>query len=299
MPTVTSYRNGLTAGMPGRNPNPSKRGNVTGWSAAAVRRHTKWLYSVDTLRLDGHGFALTLTMRDIPESATQLHTIRDTFMKRLEALGAVRSHWVIEWTKRGRPHLHAAVYFRDFEGLPEGFRTELLMGELIIHSWVNVARKYGTSPNAQHWDLIDGPLGWLQYLSKHAARGVKHYQRSGHPEGWERTGRLWGYRGKWPVDAPARYDMSREAYWRYRRLVRSWRVSDARMRPLSPKRGAATRGDVVKHARRMLASSNPKLSAVRGVSDWIPESVNLALIGLLIADGFDISERTETPSADS
>ena len=291
---MTSYRNGSTAGVAGRNPSPSKRGVVTGWSAGAVRRHTKWLYSVDTDRLDGEGFAFTLTMRDTPSSADEFHALRRAFVMRLDRMGATRIHWVIEWQRRGTPHIHAAVYFRDpHPDLPDGWNSTEFRAGLVISAWVAVVARYGANLNAQAWASIDGPLGWLQYLSKHAARGVRHYQRSGHPEGWSRTGRLWGHLGDWPVDLPARYDLSREAFWRYRRLVRAWRIADARSRRLSPKPGAPDRGDVVRLARRMLASNNPKLSAVRGVSDWLPESVTLAFLALLISEGFEISERVE------
>ena len=288
MPTVTSYRNGSTAGMAGHNPNPSKRGKVSGWSAAAVRRHTKWLYSVDTEELDGYGFALTLTMLDTPATAKEFHALRKAWLRRTDRMGAVRVHWVIEWQERGTPHLHVAVYFRDFDSLPAGFRKSAVMGPMLLGAWRELATRYRAGSKGQHWASIDGPLGWLKYLSKHASRGVKHYQRAGHPEGWDSTGRLWGHGGEWPSEAPGRYSMSREAFWRYRRLVRAWRVSNARLS------GNVAR---ISYARKMLACPQRKLSAVRGVSDWVPESVTLALIGLLISEGYDVVELSS--SADS
>lgn len=284
MPTVTSYRNGSTAGMAGFNPSPSKRGNVTGWSAGAVRRHTKWLYSVDTEALDGQGYALTLTMRDTPASAVEFHALRRAWLMRLDRLGATRVHWVIEWQRRGTPHLHAAIYFRELPEMPPGFNSAAITPVVMLDAWTAVADRFGATLAGQHFNPIDGPLGWLQYLSKHASRGVKHYQRSGHPEGWDKTGRLWGHGGDWPVDAPMRHDMSREAYWRYRRLIRAWRVADARASG-DPKR--------IRYARKMLACPNPRLSAVRGVSDWVPEAVNVGLLALLIAEGHEISEKSE------
>lgn len=277
MPTVTSYRNGSTAGSAGGNPNPAKRSTIKGWSPAAVRRHTKWLYSVDAPALDGDGFALTLTMRTTPESADAFHRLRSAWIKRAERMGATRIHWVIEWQRRGTPHLHCAVYFAPGE-TPDYAAARLIAG------WVVVAGDYGAQLPGQHFDGIDGALGWLKYLSKHAARGVKHYQRSGHPEGWDRTGRLWGHAGAWPVDAPMRFDMSMAAYHRFRRLVRAWRVADARAS------GSASR---IAYARRMLKCPEPRLSAVRGVSDWLPEDVSLQLVALLELEGHEITQRVE------
>lgn len=277
LPTISVYRNGATAGMAGGNPTPSKRSTIKGWTAAAVRRHTAWLYSIDAPALDGVGIALTLTMRDTPAAAAEFHALRRAFVMRAERLGAVRWHWVIEWQKRGTPHLHCAIYF------PQGTDVDEIGGHLIV-AWRAVASEYGAALPSQHYDVIGGPLGWLKYLSKHASRGVKHYQRSGHPEGWDRTGRLWGHGGEWPAEKPMRFEMDREAYWRYRRLVRSWRIADAR------KSGDASR---IRYARKMLQSSDPKLSAVRGVSDWVPEAVASEFVALLVADGFLVLQRDD------
>lgn len=284
MPTVTSYRNGTTAGMAGGNPAPVKRSTVKGWSSGAVRRHTKWLYSIDAPRLSGDGYALTLTMKETPASAADFHAMRRAFLMRLDRMGAVRHHWIIEWQKRGTPHLHLAVYFDQVN--PETEQNPELPSRpesMIIH-WLAVAAPYGAQLRAQHYNSISGALGWLQYLSKHAARGVKHYQRQGSPAGWEKTGRLWGYGGSWPVDEPMKFDMSREAYWRYRRLVRAWTIADAR------KSGIASR---MVFSRRMLSCPQPKLSAVRGVSGWVPEDLTLQFVALLESEGFEIVQKVD------
>ena len=272
MPTVTAYRNGSTAGIGGGNPNPKKRDVVKGWTAGAVRRHTSWLYSVDAPQLDGVGYALTLTMRDTPATADDFHAMRKAFMMRVSRLGASRTHWVVEWQRRGTPHLHCAIYFPDDVAAAS---PGMSLPAQMVFGWLDISEHLGAQKAAQHFDVIDGDLGWLQYLSKHAARGVKHYQRSGHPAGWQRTGRLWGHGGNWPVDAPMKFDMTQPAYWRFRRLVRSWRIADAR------KSGDSKR---IKYARRMLSCGDRRLSEVRGVSDWLPEEISLQLIALLEQD---------------
>lgn len=278
MPTLRLYPNGLTMGVKGGNPNPPKRGVVKGWTAGAVRRHTRWLYSVDAPALDGVGYALTLTMRDTPATSDDFHRLRNRWEVAARRLpGFLRLHWVVEWQRRGTPHLHVAVYYRE----PSGMHLDKLMG-----AWLSGASEYGARVSGQHWNEITGPLGWLQYLSKHAARGVRHYQRNGHPKGWDKTGRLWGKSSGWPLLEPVELTISREDFHRYRRLVRSWRVADARAS------GDARR---VALARRMLACPDPRLSAVRGVSDWVPESVSLTLLGLL-GTSADSSSRDSAPS---
>jgi len=282
---VTAYRNGSTAGIGGGNKNPSKRSTVKGWSQGAVRRHTKWLYSIDAPRLTGAGFALTLTMKKTPATSEEFHAMREAFFKRVLRLGATRYHWVVEWQRRGTPHIHAAVYFPEVEpGSFHDMPENLSLPETLIAAWLISATKYEPHVGAQDYKPIDGALGWLAYLSKHAARGVKHYQRSGSPAGWEKTGRLWGKGGEWPTDEPMKFDMSNPAYWRYRRLVRSWTIANARQS------GKASR---IAYSRRMLSCSTPNLSAVRGVSGWLPEDISLQLVGLLESEGHSIVQRVD------
>lgn len=284
MPIGKLYLNGLTMGA-GGNPNPTggKRGKVEGWSAAAVRRHTRWLYSVDTQNLDGHGWSITLTLRDCPPSPEDWARLRKEWLDQVRAAGIIlRTHWVVEWTRRKVPHMHCAVYLR--EDLPASEVYAVLVG-----TWLRLASRYGAGPKGQHLAPIDGPLGWLEYLSKHAARGVAHYQRNGKPPGWEKTGRLWGHTGAWPVEEPAEVTITREEFFRFRRLVRSWRVADARRELLEAPAGApgALQREKARRrlvfARGMLRSADPDLSRVRGVSEWIPEGLGMAL--LLIASG--------------
>lgn len=276
---VSAYVNGSTAGSP---PPPqsherAKRGIVKGWSTAAVRRHTKWLYSIDSDQLDGLGLAVTLTVRETPASAAEWTATRRSFIMRLERAGIIRVHWLTEWQRRGAPHLHCAIYF------PAG--TDYLTAfKLILTAWLDVAGVYGALATAQDIKRIDGVKGWLQYLSKHASRGVRHYQRMGSPSGWEKTGRLWGHGGTWPEVEPLQFVLARSTGHRYRRLVRAWTIADAR-KSADPKR--------IKWARRMLTCHDVKLSPVRGVSGWVPEVVSLSLIALLIDQGEGVIQRVQ------
>lgn len=302
MPVVTSYLHGSTAGVPPtvNSHQRAKRDRITGWSAGAVRRHTKWLYAVDDLGLDTDGevgFALTLTMRDTPPSATALHALRRAWIERLRRRGLVRLHWVIEWQRRGVPHLHCAAYF-DSAAVHDlsGSVDVRAMGPIAAAEWVLIADDYGAQLHGQHVAPIDSAVGWAKYLSKHAARGVAHYQRQGKPAGWESTGRLWGHTGDWPVVEPNRLHLTMRGFHRYRRLVVAWRLADARAELVAAttpdqRRKAAQR---VAYARRVLSSSDRRLSAVRGISEWIPPEVNDRLLELLAAEGHVVSEVPDT-----
>jgi hypothetical protein len=98
----------------------------------------------------------------------------------------------------------------------------------VVAAWREVAGEYGVALDAQFVTPITGPEGWLQYLSKHAARGVRHYQRQGKPPGWQTTGRLWGQSGDWPTVEPVHGELSVAQGWRVRRLVRRYAIAAAR-----------------------------------------------------------------------
>lgn len=273
MPVLKSYRHGLTGGIPPmkNDHQRAKRGEVEGWSEGATRRNTAFLRSIREDRLTGAGVAFTLTLRDCPPTAKEWHRLRRAWEKRMVRAGMVRLHWVTEWQRRGVPHLHGAIWWPDAYHMSR-----------ITEAWVEVASAYGAGLRGQHVRTIDGPVGWFQYLSKHASRGVKHYQRSAEnlPEGWQkRTGRVWGKSGDWPVAGVVEYRIDREAWFAFRRLVRGWRRADAR-----------SSGDRyrIRTARAMLTCHDRPLSEVRGVSEWLPSGLQDLLVMSLAARGFDV-----------
>jgi hypothetical protein len=278
--TISAYQNGSTAHTPNGGVSMherAKRSTVKGWTKETVRRHTKWLYAVNTEGLTGDGYAVTLTLRDCPESSERFHELRRSWVKRVERMGTVRIHWVIEWQRRGVPHMHTALYFNRPLSAVEKFQ--------LVQHWIDVAQPYGAKHISQYLLSISGPTGWLQYLSKHAARGAAHYQRQGKPSGWEKTGRLWGHLGSWPVEEPMHFHVPQEAFFRYRRLVRAWRLADARS-----EEDSTTRARRVKSARGMLKCRDRKLSEVRGISEWIDQPTLLGFLALLSAEGYQIQQ---------
>lgn len=255
------------------------RGEVGGWSTGATRRNTQFLYSVQEKDLDGMGFAVTLTLRDCPASAADWHRLRRAWIKRMERAGMVRLHWVTEWQRRGCPHLHAAVWF------PAGSSADEARSSL-LSAWLAVSGAYGAALRGQDAHPITSAVGWFQYVSKHAARGVKHYQRSNDnvPGAWKlKTGRMWGKTGRWVVREKIRLNLQDQhgdgGWFAFRRLVRSWRVADAR------RSGNIHR---LKLARRMLSCNETGLSRVRGLSEWMPEHMTCSLLANLATRGYSI-----------
>lgn len=284
MPVISVYHHGCTLGTPPMKNDHKRalRSEVGGWSKSSTRRNTAFLYSVDEKQLTGEGFGLTLTVKDCPPTSQQWAAARTAWVHRLRRDGLIRLHWVTEWQKRGVPHLHCACWFKTRVGASRA-----------IQHWTEVTAKWGSGPRGQAAVGIHDAVGWFQYLSKHASRGLSHYQRSPEniPPQWRyKTGRMWGKVGEWPVGKPHRFEVNQDAFWQFRRRVRSWRISDARQElrhahAPQDKRKARRR---LQSARRMLSCNERFLSEVRGCSEWIESDQQLLLMTWLAAAGYEI-----------
>jgi len=309
MRTLTVYRHGLTMGTPPRTNDHIRalRGEVSGWSTSATRRNLAFLRSVDERKIDATGYrshAITLTLKDCPASAADWHKIRKAFVMRLNRLGMLRLHWVTEWQRRGVPHLHGCVWLPD-----------TVSPSTIVSHWLALTSEpYGAQQRAQYVIDIKDMVGWLQYLAKHQARGVNHYQRSaaGLPSGWQKkTGRVWGHTGEWPLSDVLKLKLDDEGFYRLRRLCRQWRIADARSRAPMLLRKLAHNSPVstlldekgkfrvsgasyaITSSRRCLKCSDRSISNVRGVSEWIPGHNTELFLSWLIAEGHGVAIREE------
>lgn len=256
------------------------RGKVGGWTAASSRRNLRFLWSVDVAALTGTGYSFTLTVQDCPSTPKDWAAWCAIYWKRLEKAGALRIHWVIEWQRRGCPHLHGSVYFPS--STPRAH-----VEEDIIHHW-RFHNPFGRLRlSSQRCLPIYDAVGWGQYVAKHAARGVQHYQRSPEniPEQWQgKTGRMWGYRGVWPLSEPLRVHLEGSTgdggFFAFRRLVRSYAASKA-----------YRSGDLAgsRYARSMLKANTRELGEVRGLSHWVPAATVEQLMEHLDARGFSVT----------
>lgn len=246
------------------------RGQIKGWSRQSSARHVKFLQSVDARLLDGEGVAVTLTVRDCPESSAVWSELRSAWLRRVREIGSIRHHWVTEWQRRGVPHLHAAVYLDGSLGKIGRY--------LLVKAWVEIAGKYGAQWAGQHVDDIMPGVGWSKYCAKHSARSAAHYQRDGMPEGWQTTGRLWGRGGAWPLRL-GKYLVNDQGMILLRRLVRDWAVRDATRQAvkLAKYRGQPINRYPVEAAKRMLRR-DPALWSVQGLRLWMPEEVVLQMM---------------------
>ena len=316
MPVLKVYRHGVTAGCPpAQNPRPPERTKCEGWTSSTIRRNRLFLYSVDESRLDGVGFAFTGTVKVCPPTHEDWKRSREAFFVRLRRAGMIRAHWVTEWQKRGIPHLHMAVWFPQEQvdawaaarSLEPDRASEAFRLSLVLH-WLDLmGEPYGAKAEGQHVAPIYNVLGWNQYVSKHAARGLSHYQRNpaNIPDGWRHigTGRMWGKLGDWPIIEPAEVQLSMSEFHAFRRIVRGYRKADARKalskaldlvaKARTPAYDAKGRAQArvarrrIVQARGMLraragstvrdcvtisaAQASRWLSTVRGVSEWLPE----------------------------
>lgn len=284
MPVMKVYQHGCTLGTPPTKNDHKRalRSDVGGWSKSSTRRNTQFLYSVDETQLHGVGFGLTLTVKNCPPSGEEWAKARDTWIKRLRRNGLIRIHWVTEWQRRGVPHLHCACWFATQYGASQA-----------LQHWIDITGHWGSGPRGQVSVGIHDAVGWFQYLSKHASRGLNHYQRSpeGIPPEWRsRTGRMWGKSGQWPVKEAFRFEFNQEAHWQLRRRVRSYRIADARLElrhAHGPKEKRKARRRV-QSARRMLSCNDRFLSEVRGCSEWIESDLQIQLLMWLAAQGHAI-----------
>lgn len=146
--------------------------------------------------------------------------------------------------------------------------------------WLRLAAPYRAGEIAQAVVPITGAEGWLKYLSKHASRGVAHYQRQGKPVGWTSTGRLWGKGGSWPTGEPVKVDLEGLTFHRFRRMVRGYVVAEARSAALAARPGsdeARRAWQRVARLRRLLRINDRGRSAARGVGEWLPQEAALML----------------------
>ena len=219
---ITHSEGGASWGITNKgNSKPPPRGLSLGWSNAAVNNLKSFLRSVLISKLDGVAYEFTATFRDCPETPAAMHRVRRAFLKRLERRSLLRYIWVCEFQKRGVPHFHFIFYFNS-----ERDKKELL------EAWLIVARQYEVKEVGLSCQKVHNLRGYYEYMSKHTARGITHYQRQKHnmPKEWRgRQPKMWGYSlaESWPVGENV--DITElPLFARFRRAVRFQEIARVR-----------------------------------------------------------------------
>lgn len=275
---------------------PPERTNTGGWTRNVARRNEQRLQQIDFDAINGIPAFVTLTMpkQQMEQvSSRQFHYWLKMFLQYVQRRGCCHYYWILEFQGSGNPHLHILLWLNGWEtgGAKRGFEHhewDVVEQYRALAYWVKMLNGDGISAkvDAQNFQTVelgqsptvDGvalesptPERLLMYLAKHAARGVAHYQRqiSNMPDDWKyRSGRVWGHDSKLPLREQADYEVDWAFFYKYRRLVKRWCVSNANGIQDGDKRRKA-----ISSARRMLRCSRPDVSPYRGVSAWIPETV--------------------------
>ena len=106
----------------------------------------------------------------------------------------LRFVWVCEFQKRGVPHFHFIVYFPTEQNTKN-----------IKEAWLAVSKHYRVLDCGVSCQKIHNLRGYYEYMAKHTARGINHYQRQKQnmPPEWQgQMPKMWGYNtgGAWPVN---------------------------------------------------------------------------------------------------
>ena len=279
---------------------PPERTATKGWTPNVARRNEQRLQQVDFDGIDGVPAFVTLTMPsgqmgDV--SASMFHGWLKRWLQFMKRHGLRHYYWILEFQASGNPHLHVLAWL-DHEWEPlEQYKA--------LRSWVNMLNKSGVGARLQGqiWEQIDvdgeivvdgekvpsHPERVLMYLAKHAARGVAHYQRQieNMPDDWQfRSGRVWGHDRGLPLREQEDVECDYPTFHRFRRLVRRWRLAEARAIADPERRRLA-----ISQARRCLKCSRPDVSPYRGVSAWLSSDVASQLLDVAVSmNGGDYEE---------
>lgn len=273
---------------------PPERTATKGWTVNVARRNEQRLQQIDFDAVEGFPVFVTLTMPSgqmSEVSAAEFHGWLKRWLQFMKRHGLRHYYWILEFQASGNPHLHVLAWLDHAWDALETYRA--------LRSWVGILNKSGVGARLQGqiWEnidvggelVVDGervpahPERVLMYLAKHAARGVAHYQRQieNMPDDWRyRSGRVWGHDRGLPLRAQQDFETDYPTFWTFRRLVRRWRLAEAR-----GIKDADRRRKAISQARGSLRCSRRDVSPYRGVSAWVPSDVASALLDAAVSIG--------------
>lgn len=296
----------MTTAKPRKTATPPPRTKNKGWTKHAALRNRKFLWSVVPEKLSGYGFSVTHTVRTCPTPDLWSKWLKKYFRHLRDRYPLTRFHQVTEWQIRGMPHLHAAIWFAGEVQPADGSEPErvrkpvggsgpngsIIEGkdiprpEDLSRIWLRITKEGGSEIYGQDVKTINTKDAghWLQYLAKHAVRGVSNYQRSSKniPPEWKgRTGQVWGKGGDWPTENVLEvHGLAKSEEYQYRRIFCRYLAS----LPPSMRLKTSERASVRKFWQKWLKCPDIMQSRVRAPSSFIRREDQIRIIRSINAD---------------
>lgn len=293
MDVLTIHQNGASMAKVSQHPRTvtSRLGRgQKGWTADVARANRKFLQSVVYDDLTGVGVSYTLTVGDIPPPE-EWRRLMDNLVMWFRDTGYIRHHHVVEFQKRGAPHVHGVVYY------PDGDSEEI--GRRLIAYWLKAAR--GTNPDVlgQNAQPVRTVVHWAEYLDKHATRSIQNYQRAEANLNAEwvpgRLPKMYRFSGDWPRREPEKFRLPERKAALFRALLVEYCASELE------RKGDPENAEKI----RKRAEVNPDDPMTYGLNLWVPRSVQFDLlreVGISFADwyrhGENLRVRPDTLPAD-
>lgn len=175
----------------GENEQPSKRGNITGFSEKSRRRLRERVHAI---RRDTVGVFLTLTYHETDPTPEKLKEDFRAFWKVLqrtynqEHVSNLSCVWKMEPQERGTPHIHMIVYGVSY-----------IDAQTVSKVWHRVTEETSEKHRKSGVDVQtavneDGKL--QAYLSKYMAEVYDGWPGAEEGDPWAETGRWWGFKGR-------------------------------------------------------------------------------------------------------
>lgn len=289
----------VTTAKPRKSAPPPIRTKNKGWTKHAAMRNRAFLWSVVPEQLNGFGFSVTHTVLECPTPHLWQKWVTSYLMNCRKRWPLTRYHLVTEWQKRGMPHLHMAVWFHGLDRSCHGSRKAGLAGSGpngsiiegidipletdLIKLWLKIAAAGKPARVSQDVKPIttDDAGHWLQYLAKHAVRGVSNYQRSSEniPAAWKgATGRVWRKGGDWPVENRVEvHGLSKSEEYQYRRIFCRYLAS----LPRSMRIKRSERPRVARYWKNWRKCTDVSRSHLRAPSSFIDIETQVKIIKLV------------------
>lgn len=204
-------------------PTGGRRGAIRGLSYGSRRRLIKSLMHVDFA--SAHAVFATLTYhngftRDFYQWSEHLHTFT-VLLQRKWASYCPSGHWRKEFQKRGAPHFHLVLYFRQPVPVQQLRAWIASTWNAVAEPGDDVALRVGTSCDLVRLDEKGGVGKLMRYLVKYV--GKDDQSRLIDLETGEvlQTGRMWGTFGEVPSSVVAMFTLDYDGKVKYARRIRN------------------------------------------------------------------------------